>query len=73
MLMDTQTVNAWYVLHKGFKIYSVCPACQGPNIAYHKVREAGYAGILSKCVDCHKVMPVRMKALKLSAELKAVI
>lgn len=74
MIIDTNTVNAWYVLNKGFKIYPQCTSCKGNHISYHKVREPGYAGIMSKCLDCSKIMPTRMKAQQLTSQnLKKVI
>lgn len=74
MLIDTETVNVWYVMSKGFKAYTCCPQCQSENVAHHKAREAGYSGIVAKCNDCQKVMPTRMKATLHQARiLKAVI
>ncbi len=74
MIIDTDTVTAWYVLNKGFKIYPECTSCKSKQVSYHKVREPGFAGIMSKCMDCSKIMPTRMKANSLMAgNLKKVI
>jgi uncharacterized Zn finger protein len=73
MLIDTDTVNPWYVLNKGFKVYSECPRCKSHNIAYHKVREPGFKGIMSRCLECSKVMPTRMKAFSDFKETKRAI
>lgn len=74
MLIDTDTVNAWYVLSKGFKVYSQCPNCHSQHISYHKVREPGYAGVMPVCQNCSKVMPTRMKPTKvMERKISAVI
>lgn len=64
---DTDSVNGWFTLNSGFKVYGRCPACQSPRISFHKVRTQGMKGISASskglipvCVDCGKNLPTQI-------------
>ncbi len=59
MLIDTQKVSSWYVLHRGFRLTSECRNCQG-ELSHYKAFEKNASGILSRCDDCGKEI-VKMK------------
>ncbi|MES2525915.1 MAG: hypothetical protein V4598_02465 [Bdellovibrionota bacterium] len=59
MLIDTQKVSSWYVLHRGFRLTSECRNCQG-ELSHYKAFEKNASGILSRCDDCGKEL-IRMK------------
>lgn len=71
MLVDTTAVSRWYAIHKGFRISEVCYGCKGENLLHHKVKEGKFEGILSRCSDCEKIMPVRMREARKSSWKRA--
>ncbi len=60
MLIDTQKVSSWYVLHRGFRLTKECRNCQ-TELSHYKAFEKNASGILSRCDSCGKEI-VRMKA-----------
>ena len=60
MLIDTQKVSSWYVLHRGFRLTSECRNCQ-TQLSHFKAFEKDCSGILSRCENCGKEI-VRMKS-----------
>ncbi len=60
MLIDTQKVSPWYVLHRGFRLTKECRKCGHEN-SHYKAVEKDYSGILSRCENCGKEI-VKMRS-----------
>ena len=60
MLIDTQKISSWYVLHKGFRLTENCRHCESP-LSHYKAFEKNYSGIVSRCDSCGKEI-VRMRS-----------
>ncbi len=62
MLIDTQSVSHWYILHRGFRLTNECRKCQH-KLTHYKAFEQNYTGFISRCGNCQKEI-VRMKQNK---------
>lgn len=60
MLIDTQKVSPFYVLHRGFRLTIDCRNCQ-TELSHYKAFEKNASGIISRCDSCGKEI-VRMKS-----------
>ncbi len=60
MLIDTQKVSPFYVLHRGFRLTIDCRNCH-IELSHYKAFEKNASGILSRCDSCGKEI-VRMKS-----------
>ena len=59
MLIDTQKVSPWYVLHRGFRLTKECRNCGSEN-SHYKAYDKSSSGILTRCELCGKEI-LRMK------------
>lgn len=60
MLIDTQKVSPWYVLHRGFRLTKDCRNC-GLENSHYKAFDKYSSGILTRCESCGKEI-VKMKS-----------
>ena len=60
MLIDTQKVSPWLLLHRGFRLTKDFRNC-GTENSHYKAYEKSSSGFLTRCENCGKEI-VRMKS-----------
>lgn len=60
MLIDTQKVSPWLLLHRGFRLTKDCRNCGNEN-SHYKAYDKYSSGFLTRCESCGKEI-VRMKS-----------